>query len=102
RFFTIFAYSWGSIIDYTPLMIRNCTAPICRTYTSFTTRKPFATVPPLANQARTKPAHAATLMIEVEGLTKLYNDFAAVTDLGFAMRPGEVMGLLGPTGTGQP
>ena len=40
-------------------------------------------------------------MIEVEGLTKLYNDFAAVTDLGFAVRPGEVMGLLGPNGAGK-
>ena len=40
-------------------------------------------------------------MIEVDGLTKLYNDFAAVTDLCFAVRPGEVMGLVGPNGAGK-
>lgn len=40
-------------------------------------------------------------MIEVEGLTKLYNDFAAVTDLSFSVRPGEVMGLVGPNGAGK-
>ena len=40
-------------------------------------------------------------MIEVEGLTKLYNEFAAVTDLSFSVQPGEVMGLLGPKGAGK-
>jgi ABC-2 type transport system ATP-binding protein len=40
-------------------------------------------------------------MIEVEGLTKLYEEVAAVTDLSFAVRPGEVMGLVGPNGAGK-
>src|SRR5438552_3875913 len=40
-------------------------------------------------------------MIEVQGLTKLYDDFAAVTDLSFSVRPGEVMGLVGPNGAGK-
>lgn len=40
-------------------------------------------------------------MIEVEGLTKLYNDFTAVADLSFSVRPGEVMGLVGPNGAGK-
>ena len=40
-------------------------------------------------------------MIEVEGLTKLYGDVAAVSELGFVVRPGEVMGLVGPNGAGK-
>ena len=39
-------------------------------------------------------------MIQVEGLTKLYGDFRAVTDLSFAVMPGEIRGLVGPTGAG--
>jgi ABC-2 type transport system ATP-binding protein len=40
-------------------------------------------------------------MIEVETLTKLYGDFAAVKDLSFAVQPGEVLGLVGPNGAGK-
>src|SRR5262245_13634505 len=39
-------------------------------------------------------------MIEVEGLTKLYDEFVAVEDLSFTVRPGEVLGLVGPNGAG--
>ena len=39
--------------------------------------------------------------IVVEGLTKLYDKFSAVSDLSFAVRPGEVMGLVGPNGAGK-
>src|SRR5258707_273449 len=39
--------------------------------------------------------------IEVAGLTKLYGDFKAVTDLSFTVRAGEVMGLVGPNGAGK-
>src|ERR1700722_7216863 len=41
------------------------------------------------------------LMIEVQGLSKLYGDFVAVNELSFVVRPGEVMGLVGPNGAGK-
>ena len=40
-------------------------------------------------------------MIEVQGLTKRYGEFTAVHDLSFAVRAGEVMGLVGPNGAGK-
>jgi ABC-2 type transport system ATP-binding protein len=40
-------------------------------------------------------------MIEVQGLTKLYEEFVAVQELSFAVRAGEVMGLVGPNGAGK-
>ena len=40
-------------------------------------------------------------MIQVEGLTKLYGDFRAVSELSFAVRAGEIMGLVGPNGAGK-
>ena len=40
-------------------------------------------------------------MIEVEGLTKLYGDFAAVRGLSFRVQPGELLGLVGPNGAGK-
>ena len=41
-----------------------------------------------------------TAVIEVESLTKLYGDLAAVRDLGFSVEAGEVQGLVGPNGAG--
>ncbi len=40
-------------------------------------------------------------MIRVSGLTKLYGDLVAVSDLSFAVEPGEVLGLVGPNGAGK-
>lgn len=40
-------------------------------------------------------------LIEVQGLTRLYGDFAAVSGLSFSVGPGEVIGLVGPNGAGK-
>ena len=40
-------------------------------------------------------------MIAVEGLTKLYGDVTAVSELTFTVEPGKVMGLVGPNGAGK-
>ena len=40
-------------------------------------------------------------LIEASGLTKLYGDFPAVSDLSFSVRAGEVIGLVGPNGAGK-
>jgi len=40
-------------------------------------------------------------MIQVESLTKLYGELAAVDDLSFAVAQGEVLGLVGPNGAGK-
>jgi ABC-2 type transport system ATP-binding protein len=40
-------------------------------------------------------------MIEINGLSKLFGDFAAVRDLSFRVQPGEVLGLVGPNGAGK-
>jgi ABC-2 type transport system ATP-binding protein len=40
-------------------------------------------------------------MVQVNGLTKLYGEFAAVSELSFSLQPGEVLGLVGPNGAGK-
>ncbi|BDZ57717.1 ABC transporter ATP-binding protein [Barrientosiimonas endolithica] len=40
-------------------------------------------------------------MIEVENLTKRYGGHAAVDDVSFVVRPGQVTGFLGPNGAGK-
>lgn len=40
-------------------------------------------------------------MLEVHRLTKYYGALVAIQDLGFEVRPGEVVGLLGPNGSGK-
>jgi ABC-2 type transport system ATP-binding protein len=40
-------------------------------------------------------------MIEVRGLTKRFDDFVAVDDISFTVRPGVVTGFLGPNGAGK-
>lgn len=42
-----------------------------------------------------------TAMIEADGLSKFYGDFAACRDISFAIRQGEVAAFLGPNGAGK-
>jgi ABC-2 type transport system ATP-binding protein len=42
-----------------------------------------------------------TSVIEVENFTKQFGQFAAVIDLSFAVRPGEIVGLVGANGAGK-
>lgn len=41
------------------------------------------------------------IAIEVEGLTKKFNDFTAVDNISFEIEEGEIFGLLGPNGAGK-
>ncbi len=43
----------------------------------------------------------ATPLLEVSGLTKRFGGLVAVKDIGFAIAPGEILGLIGPNGSGK-
>jgi ABC-2 type transport system ATP-binding protein len=45
--------------------------------------------------------HAGALLIEVEGLRKVYGELAAVDGVSFRAEPGSIFGLLGPNGAGK-
>ena len=40
-------------------------------------------------------------MIEAQNLSRRYGDFTAVSDVSFAVRDGEILGILGPKGAGK-
>jgi branched-chain amino acid transport system ATP-binding protein len=44
---------------------------------------------------------SATAVLEVEGLTKCFGALAALSDVSFAVRPGEVFSVIGPNGAGK-
>lgn len=44
---------------------------------------------------------AATPLVEVRNLTKHYGAVRAISDVSFSVRPGEILGLIGPNGSGK-
>ncbi|MEI3508803.1 MAG: ATP-binding cassette domain-containing protein [Bacilli bacterium] len=40
-------------------------------------------------------------MLKVENITKYYDNFCAVDNLSFEVKPGEIFGLLGVNGAGK-
>ena len=46
-------------------------------------------------------AQASTAMIEAANLAKYYGDFAAIENISFTVRQGEVVAFLGPNGAGK-
>lgn len=46
-------------------------------------------------------AMAKEPIMQVEGLTKRFQDYTAVSDVSFSVKKGEIVGLLGPNGAGK-
>jgi branched-chain amino acid transport system permease protein len=58
-----------------------------------------AQVPPLARRAR--PIVSGQPVLTIQGATKRFGALAAVNDVSFEVKAGEVLGLIGPNGAGK-
>jgi ABC-2 type transport system ATP-binding protein len=56
---------------------------------------------PATQATATTPGNGREAMIEAEGLSKYYGDFAACRDVTFTVNRGEVAAFLGPNGAGK-
>jgi ABC-2 type transport system ATP-binding protein len=57
--------------------------------------------PILRGQGEPDYARHMSGLLEVQHLSKAYGSFRAVDDVSFVVRPGEIVGLLGPSGAGK-
>ena len=68
-------------------------------------RAPFLREDPLSSASdlasRSCLATQGAALIDVEHLTKYYGDYAAVRDVSFHVRRGQIVGFLGPNGAGK-
>ncbi len=53
------------------------------------------------NAAVSATARDGAARLEVRGLVKRFGGLVAVNDIGFDIRPGEILGLIGPNGSGK-
>ena len=58
-------------------------------------------MPDFNEHAAQRAPLAAGCRVTLDGVSKHYNGFAAVTDVSFALEPGEFLSLLGPSGSGK-
>ncbi len=56
---------------------------------------------PLPSKKSNRPENPHPPVIAVEGFSKSYGSTVAVSELSFAVRPGEILGLVGPNGAGK-
>src|SRR5262245_34565454 len=56
---------------------------------------------PMSDNNSSKSSSKSSAMIEAVGLSKFYDDFAAVRDVSFTVPRGQIVAFLGPNGAGK-